>query len=68
MLSAHGCQIRNNTSCSLNRIGKKTADSKLVKNVGILSKLKTFHEDYLDDNVTSSHLCSTLVREEGEIC
>ena len=30
------------TTCSLNRIGKKTAYSKPVKNVDILSKLKTF--------------------------
>ena len=33
------------TTCSLNRIGKKTAYSKLVNNADILSQLKTFHED-----------------------
>ena len=61
MLSAHGCQIRNNTSCSLNRIGKKTADSKLVKNVGIPSKLKTFHEDNLDDSATVTRTYALLL-------
>ena len=54
LLAVHaltGCD----TTCSLNRRGKKTAYSKLVKNVGILSKLKTFHEDYLEDSVTVAH-------------
>ena len=32
------------TTCSMNRIGKKTAYSKVLKNVDILSHLKTFHE------------------------
>ena len=39
------------TTCSMNRIGKKTAYSKLLKNVDSLSNLKTFHEDDLEDSV-----------------
>ena len=39
------------TTCSMNRIGKKTAYSKLLKNVDTLSNLKTFHEDDLEDSV-----------------
>ena len=38
------------TTCSMNRIGKKTAYSKLLKNVDTLSNLKTFHEDDREDS------------------
>ena len=48
LLAAHaltGCD----TMCSMNRIGKKTAYSKLVKNIDSLADLTTFHEN--DGNV-----------------
>ena len=39
------------TTCSINRIGKQTAYSKVVTNIGMLSQLLTFHKDNLDDSV-----------------
>lgn len=45
--SLTGCD----TTCSLNRIGKRTVYSKLVKNADAISKLATFHEDDTDDSI-----------------
>ena len=45
----------------MNRIGKKTAYSKLVKNVDILSKLKTFHQDDQGDSVDVARTYALLL-------
>ena len=50
------------TTCSMNRIGKKTAYSKLLKNVDTLSNLKTFHEDnLLEDSVAVARSYALLL-------
>ena len=49
------------STCSLNGIGKKTAFSKLVKNTDTVSKLKTFHEDDIDDSVTVARTYALLL-------
>ena len=49
------------TTCSLNRIGKKTAYSKLVNNADIISQLKTFHEDNVEDSVTVARTYALLL-------
>ena len=49
------------TTCSMNRIGKKTAYSKLLKNVDTLSNLKTFHEDDLEHSVAVACSCALLL-------
>ena len=54
------------TTCSMNKIGKKTAYSKLLINVDTLSNLKTFHEDDLEDRaplLTAIHYFYTERRE-----
>ena len=49
------------TTCSMNRIGKKTAYSKLLKNVDTLSNLKTFHEDDLEHSVAVARSYALLL-------
>ena len=51
-LPAAHALTRCDTTCSMNRIGKETAYSKLLKNVDTLSNLKTFHEDNIEDSAT----------------
>ena len=45
----------------MNRIGKKTAYSKLLKTVNTLSNLKTFHEDDLEDSVVVARSYALLL-------
>ena len=47
--------------CSMNRIGQKTAYSKLRKNVDTLSNLKTFHEDDLEDSIAVARSYALLL-------
>ena len=49
------------TTCSINRIGKKTAYSKLLKTVDTLSILKTFHEDDLEHSIAVARSCALLL-------
>ena len=60
------------TTCSLNRIGKKTAYSTLLKNADTLSALKTFHSDNLEDSITVArsyalHLYGKKGKEVGTL-
>ena len=50
--------------CSMNRIGKKTSYSKLLKNVDTLSNLKTFHEDDLEHSVAVARSYALLLYEK----
>ena len=50
--------------CSVNRIGKKTVYSKLLKNVDTLSNLKTFHEDDLEHSVAVARSYALLLYEK----
>ena len=47
--------------CSMNRTGKKTAYSKLLKNVDTLSNLNTFHEDDLEHSVAVARSYALLL-------
>ena len=47
--------------CSMNRIGKKSAYSKLLKNVDTLSNLKTFLEDDLEHSVAVARSYALLL-------
>ena len=49
------------TTCSINRIGKKTAYSKQLKKVDTLSNLKSFHEDDLEDSVAVARSYALLL-------
>ncbi len=49
------------TTCSLNRIGKKTAYSKLLKNVDAVSELQTFHQDNVATSVTVARAYALLL-------
>ena len=55
------------TTCSINRIGKQTAYSKVVTNIGMLSQLTTFHKDNLDDSVdVARNYALLLYGKKGE--
>ena len=49
------------TTCSMNRIGMKTAYSKQLKKVDTLSNLNTFHEDDLEDSVAVARSYALLL-------
>ena len=53
------------TMCSMNRIDKKTASSKLVKNIDSLTDLTTFHEN--DGNIAQVFALLLYGKKEKDV-